>query len=154
MPEESQSLGSECKSEVMAPQPSNLRLTVTIKLGKEYQNDEKSVRLCLVAFPSVRTETGPCIPFSRAVELSLCCSCSRSLSLTHMDSSRRWRRFRISPKCSSNRSAPAAIPGQGRSRRHKAGYEGEVNSAGGQLRLPLMWPSFCPVSFYTSVSFT
>lgn len=47
------------------------------------------------------------VPLALLVEARRRSSCSRSRSLVQMDSSRRWRRLRISTKCSSSRSAPA-----------------------------------------------
>ena len=47
------------------------------------------------------------VPLALPVEARRRSSCSRSRSLVQMDSSRRWRRLRISTKCSSSRSAPA-----------------------------------------------
>lgn len=47
------------------------------------------------------------VPLALLVEARRRSSCSRSRSLVQMDSSSRWRRLRISTKCSSSRSAPA-----------------------------------------------
>lgn len=63
-------------------------------------------RLCRARPPPALPQRCP-VPLALLAEARRRSSCSRSRSLVQMDSSRRWRRLRISTKCSSSRSAPA-----------------------------------------------